>query len=329
MRILIVKTSSMGDVVHALPAVSDMARAVPGIEIDWLVERSFAALPGQHHAVRRVITLQWRKWRKSLLSQETRLALSDWRSEMQQDRYDLIIDMQGLLKSAAFACVANGPRAGYDWHSIREPIASLFYKQKAHVSRQLHAVDRCRQLAAQILGYDLPETPPDFGLQASPPAWTPGPGPFAVLIPCASRPEKLWPTANWIEVGSRLKAEGVNLAIMWGSPEEHQLALTIANQTGGSVPPFLTVQQAADTLAQAQLVVGLDTGMSHLAAAHGRPTVGIYCDHAPGLAGLTGPGPVISLGGKGLIPTLDQVQTAVSQCHNSSFSQSARPDASS
>ncbi|WP_290873670.1 lipopolysaccharide heptosyltransferase I [Aquabacterium sp.] len=153
MRVLIVKTSSMGDVVHALPAISDMARAIPGVQIDWVVEKGFSAMPAQHRAVQRVIPLQWRKWRKSLRSAETRAALAHWRAEMRRERYDLVIDLQGLLKSALFACFANGPRAGYDRHSIREPLASFFYGRTGHVSRELHAVDRCRALAAQLLGY--------------------------------------------------------------------------------------------------------------------------------------------------------------------------------
>lgn len=314
MRILIVKTSSMGDVVHALPAVSDMARALPGIQIDWLVERGFSAMPHQHRAVQRVITLQWRKWRKSLRAPETRAAIRAWRAEMRQEPYDLIIDMQGLLKSAAFACFARGPRGGYDGHSIREPLASLAYSRKARVSRHLHAVDRCRQLASQLLGYPLPDTPPDFGLIASTEAWTPRTGhSFAVLIPCASRPEKLWPQANWVSIGQQLRAKGLDVAVMWGSPEEQRLAQGIADKIDGAVPPFLTVQQAADTLARAEVVIGLDTGMSHLAAAHGRPTVGIYCDHEPGLVGLVGSGPVISLGGKGLSPSLTQVEAALAR----------------
>jgi heptosyltransferase-1 len=311
MRILIVKTSSMGDVVHALPAVSDIARSFPDAQIDWLVEKGFAAMPQQHRAVRRVITLQWRKWRKSLRSPETRAALATWRAEMARERYDLVIDLQGLLKSALFACFAHGPRAGYDRHSAREPIASLFYSRKAAVSRDLHAVDRCRQLAAALLGYPVPDTPPDFGLQAATDAWTPGLGPFAALIPCASRPEKLWPEADWVAVGQALKARGWQVAVFWGSPEEEQRAHAIAQTIGAAVPPFLTVAQVADSLAQAQAVVGLDTGMSHLAAAHGRPTVGIYCDHEPGLAGLRGSGPVISLGGKGQVPTRAAVLQAL------------------
>ena len=313
MRVLIVKTSSMGDVVHALPAVSDMAQAIPGIQIDWLVEKSFAAMPSQHRAVNRVITLQWRKWRKSLRTPETKQALAHWRHEMRQQRYDLIIDMQGLVKSALFACFAQGPRAGYDWHSIREPLASLFYGRKARVARRLHAVDRCRQLAAQVLNYPLPNTPPDFGLVAQADAWKPDQGPYAVLIPCASRPEKLWPQSDWISLAQHLHQQGMDIAVMWGNPEEEQRAQAIAQACGGHVPPFLTVAQAGDTLAGAEVVVGLDTGMTHLAAAHGRNTLGIYCDHEPGLAGVTGSGKVISLGGKGQVPSLTTVLTSLKQ----------------
>jgi len=304
----------MGDVVHALPAISDMAQAFPGLHIDWLVEKSFAAIPAQHRAVQRVIPVQWRKWRKSLRTPETRIALSHWRAEMRQGPYDLIIDMQGLLKSAAFACFANGPRAGYDWRSIREPLASLFYQRRARVSRDLHAVDRCRQLAAGVLGYTLPLTAPDFGLRATDTPWRPAPDtPYAVLIPCASRPEKLWPVQDWVQVGQSLASHGWDIAIMWGSPAEQALAHEIAQSCQGSVPPFLTVAQAGDTLAYAKLVVGLDTGMTHLAAAHGRPTLGIYCDHEPGLAGVTGAGPVISLGGKGQVPSLTSVLASLEQ----------------
>ena len=313
MQVLIVKTSSMGDAVHALPAISDMAQAIPGIQIDWVVEKGFAAIPAQHKAVRRVITLQWRKWRKSLRQPATRAAIKAWRADMTQTHYDLVIDMQGLVKSAAFACFARGPRAGFDRQSIREPLASLFYKHKAHVPRDLHAVDRCRHLAAQLLNYPLPNTPPDFGLRPGAHPWTPGEGRFAVLIPCASRPEKLWPQANWVAIAQSLREKGMQVAVMWGSPDEQKLAQDIAGQTDAHVPPFLTVAQVSDTLAKADVVVGLDTGMSHIAAAHGRPTVGIYCDHEPGLAGLRGPGSVISLGGIGQIPSLANVQVALQQ----------------
>jgi heptosyltransferase-1 len=313
MRILVVKTSSMGDVVHALPAISDMAQAIPGIQIDWLVEKSFAAIPTQHRAVQRVIPLQWRKWRKSVRQDDTRAAIKAWRQDMARTRYDLIIDMQGLIKSAAFACFADGPRGGYDWRSIKEPLASLTYQRKARVARDLHAVDRCRQLAAHLLGYALPNTPADFGLRVGAEGWSPEGGAFAVLIPCASRPEKLWPQECWTTVGQDLLKQGLQVVVLWGSPEEQRLAQAIAARSGGQIPPFLTVAQVSDTLARATLVIGLDTGMTHIAAAHGRPTVGIYCDHEPGLAGLRGSGPLVSLGGKGQTPSLTDVHAAIQQ----------------
>lgn len=311
MRVLIVKTSSMGDVVHALPAVTDMKRCLPDIHIDWLVEQSFAAIPQQHAAVNDVIALQWRKWRRSLGQIETREAIRQWRHRMGQAPYDLIIDMQGLIKSAAFACCAHGPRGGYDWRSIREPLASLLYQRKAQVDRQLHAVTRCRQLAAQLMGYAPPLTPPDFGLRARTPAWQPQSGPYAVLVPCASRPEKLWPLEHWITVAQALQNKGLTIVVMWGSQAEKERAEAIAAQVEAEVPPFLTVRDASDTLAHASIVVGLDTGLTHIAAAHGKPTVGIYCDHQPGLAGLVGSGPVVSLGGKRLIPTTASVLDAL------------------
>lgn len=301
----------MGDVVHALPAVSDIANAFPTVEIDWLVEKGFSAIPMQHRAVKRVISIQWRKWRKSLRTAETRSALTQWQVDMRQDPYDLIIDMQGLLKSAVFACFATGPRAGYDWHSIREPLASVFYQHKASVSRNQHAVARCRQLAAKVLGYRLPSTPPDFGLHPTDVPWRPTSGRYAVLIPCASRPEKLWPQADWIAVGRQLQCQGLIVAIMWGNPDERHRAEEIAIAIGGVVPPFLSVAEAANSLSQAEIVVGLDTGLTHLAAAHGRTTIGIYCDHEPGLAGITGPGQVQSLGGKGQVPSLQAVLDAM------------------
>ncbi|MEY8876906.1 MAG: lipopolysaccharide heptosyltransferase I [Leptothrix sp. (in: b-proteobacteria)] len=309
LRILVVKTTSMGDVVHTLPAISDIAAAHPGALIDWLVEAPFAAIPALHPAVRRVLPVAWRKWRKSLRDPATRAAIGRLRAELQRERYDLVIDFQGLLKSALWAVQAHGPRAGYGWGSIREPLASLFYGRRATVSRQLHAVDRSRRLAATHLGHALPSGAPDFGLHAPTPTWQ-APEPRAVLIPCASRPEKLWPEADWRELVRRVEARGWTPVILWGNADEQQRAERIAAGSTAVVPPFLSVADSAAVLADARLVVGLDTGFTHLAAAFARPTIGIYCDHEPGLAGVTGAGPVRSLGGKGQVPTRAAVEAA-------------------
>ena len=309
-RVLIVKTSSMGDVVHALPAVSDMHRALPDLQVDWLVESPFAAIPRLHGGVQRVLPLAWRRWRKHLLQADTRAAMATLRADLRREPSDAVIDLQGLLKSVLWGLQARGPLLGYDAASIREPVASLFYRRRASVPRQLQAVERNRRLVAAHLGYAMPESAPDFGIAPPAGSWAAS-GPSAVLIPCASRPEKLWPEADWIALGQRLQQAGLRPVVVWGSAEEHQRAQRIAAGCGGLVPPFLSVADTAAVLGQARQIVGLDTGFSHLAAALGAPTLGIYCDHAPGLAGITGPGPVASLGGKGQVPGLDAVMVVL------------------
>jgi heptosyltransferase-1 len=306
----------MGDVVHALPVVSDLRAAHPGIEIDWLVEAPFAAIPRLHPGVRRVLPLAWRKWRRSLASAPTRAAIADLRAELRRETYDLVLDLQGLVKSVLWGLQARGPLVGYDRASIREPLAALAYRRTASVSRTLQAVERNRRLAAAHGGYAMPQTPPDFGIQAPSGAWQVD-APSAALIPCASRPEKLWPETHWIALGQRCVAVGLTPVVVWGSDEERQRAERIAAGCGGVVPPFLSVADMAAVLGHARQVVGLDTGFSHLAAAFGQPTIGIYCDHEPGLAGITGPGPVASIGGKGQVPSLDDVLTLFEQQQSS------------
>lgn len=306
MRLLIVKTSSMGDVVHALPAVSDIRRLRPGTTIDWLVEAPFAAIPALHPAVRRVLPLSWRKWRKTLWRADTRAAMVELRSALRSEPYDLVLDLQGLLKSVMWGLQARGPLVGYDRTSIREPLAALCYQRSATVPRALHAVERCRRLAAAHLGYAVPTEAPEFGIAPPPGSWR-APVLGAALIPCASRPEKLWPEAHWVAIGQRLRRAGLTPVVIWGSDEERLRAERIAAGCEGLVPPFLSVADTAAVLGQARQIVGLDTGFSHLGAAFGAPTIGIYCDHEPGLAGITGPGRVASLGGKGQVPSLEEV----------------------
>jgi heptosyltransferase I len=333
-RVLIVKTSSMGDVVHAMPVVSDIHRAHPGAHIEWLVETAFAAIPSMHPGVQRVLPLAWRKWRGQLFSGQTWAAMKALRQTLQDARFDVVLDLQGLVKSALWARQAGAPVAGYNRASIREPLACWAYQHQANVPRNQQAVARCRQLAAAHLGYALPgvqpgappgarpgialDAAPDFGLHPPVPSWRPngqitGTGmrdegrAYAVIIPNASRAEKLWPERHWVAVGRAMLERGHTPVVLWGREAEQTLAERIAAGCGGDVPPFLKVGDMAGVLAGAQQVVGLDTGFTHLAAALGRPTVGIYCDHSPGLAGITGSGPVASIGGKGQVPGRDEV----------------------
>jgi heptosyltransferase I len=309
LKLLIVKTSSMGDVVHALPVVADIHKHVLDAQIDWLVESPFAAIPQLHPGVTRVLPMAWRKWRQQLFSRSTWRAMRQLRHELRAAQYDAVLDLQGLLKSALWARRAGAPVLGYDSRSIREPLAARLYARTVPVSREMHAVQRCRGLVAAHLGYAAPDSAndsPDFGLMAPTGGWVPR-NAYAVLIPNASRAEKLWPERHWVAVGNRLYERGLQPVVLWGNPAEQTLAERIAAGCEGDVPPFLKVGEMAAVLAGAQQVVGLDTGFSHLAAAFGRPTIGIYCDHEPGLAGITGPGRpgstlVASIGGKGQVP---------------------------
>ncbi|MCU0968818.1 MAG: lipopolysaccharide heptosyltransferase I [Rubrivivax sp.] len=310
MKLLVVKTSSMGDVVHALPAVGDLLHARPGTVVDWLVEAPFAAIPQLHPGVRRVWPMAWRKWRRRLFEGATWQAMRALRDALRAERYDLVVDLQGLVKSALWARQAAAPVAGYDASSIREPWAARLYARTAAVPRELHAVERCRRLMAAHAGYAMPATAPDFGLRAPAPSWK-SPPRYAVLIPNASRAEKLWPESRWIAIGRRFAEQGRTPVVLWGSEAEQTLAERIAAGCDGAVPPFLRVGDMAAVLAGAERVVGLDTGFTHLAAALGRPTVGIYCDHEPGLAGISGTAPVASIGGKGQVPKLADVMALV------------------
>ena len=292
----------MGDIVHAMPVVADILAHHPGAQIDWLAEAPFVAIPQMHAGVRRVLSLAWRKWRNQLYSGATWEAMAALRRQLRDERYDLVLDLQGLLKSALWARQTRSPVAGYDRQSIREGTASWLYRHTAAVPRDLHAVQRCRALAAAHLGYAVPTGAPTFGLKAPSPNWTPR-ATYALLIPNASRREKLWPERHWVSVGKRMRELGWTPVVCWGRRDEQTLAESIAASCDGDVPPFLMVDQMASVLAGAQQVVGLDTGFTHLAAALGRPTLGIYCDHEPGLAGLVGPGRVVSIGGKGQVPS--------------------------
>jgi heptosyltransferase-1 len=312
-KFLIVKTSSMGDVVHALPMASDIRRLYPAAQIDWLVEPAFAVLPALHRDVSQVHRLAWRRWRRQLFKSETWRAMGELVDTLRDARYDLVIDAQGLLKSACWARSSRAPVAGYDRHSIREPLASLLYMQRHEVPYSLHAIDRCRLLAAAALKANTLQLPaPDFGLQqVQRYEHAELSAPYAVLIPNASRPEKHWPQVHWQALGQHLQSQGLNPVVLWGSPAEEAMAKRIAEGCQGWVPPFLTVQEATALLAGSRLVVGLDTGFSHVAAALGKPVVGIYCDHEPALAGITGSGPVASLGGRGQQPSFDEVRAAL------------------
>ena len=205
MRILFVKTSSLGDVVHHLPAVSDAVRAIPGASIDWVIEEAFAAVAAMHPAVRRVIPVALRRWRSALWHPAMWSELGAFRRALAAERYDAVVDTQGLLKSALVAKFASGAKHGMDRASAREPCAARFYNATHAVPRELHAVERNRRLAAASLGYGA-NGACDYGLRAEGAAPLDAGGPFAVLLTMTSREDKLWPQARWVELGRLFRA---------------------------------------------------------------------------------------------------------------------------
>lgn len=304
-RLLIVKTSSLGDVVHNLPVLADIRAHYPDMRFDWVVEESFAEIPALHPAVSAVIPVALRRWHKNPFSGITWREIAAFRQRLQQQRYDFVLDTQGLLKSALIARCADGIHHGQDRASAREPLAAMLYDIRHHVPRGQHAVLRNRQLAAFALGYPLPQSPPDYGIRA--PQTTSSmalPGSYMVGLHATSRDSKLWPEAHWIALGRQLAAEGIALLLPWGNDKEQQRAQTIAAQVPQAVVlPRLRLAQLAAILAGARAAVGVDTGLVHLAAALGIPTVAIYTDTAPLLTGVyPGGSPAANLGGAGQNP---------------------------
>ena len=290
MNILIVKTSSLGDVIHMLPAISDAVQAQPDLKIDWLVEESFSAIPGWHPAVQRVIPIAMRRWKKQWRQRKTWQEIAHVRRQLRQQRYDLIIDSQGLLKSALWAKQALGPCAGYDSQSIREPLASWFYDRKLSVLRQLHAIERNRRLMAQALNYPAPESKPDYGLyglaKRLPSPALDLPEHSVIGLHATSREDKLWPTDQWISLAQELAKTGCKLILPWGSANERLRAEAIARQGGNAIVlPKLDLNALACLIDQSQAVIGVDTGLLHLAAALGKPGLALYTATPPALTG--------------------------------------------
>jgi heptosyltransferase I len=289
MRILIVRLSSFGDVVHTCPALSDLAHARPEVEIDWLVDESFAGFAGLHPAVGEVMAFAERRLRWPPARWPARLrARSEVRRRLRARSYDLVVDLQGLLKSALLARLAGAPIAGYDRASIREPPASRFYAHRYAVARDLHAVERNRRLLAAALGYEVPGAPGEFGLVRDVgPASVSLPDRFCLVVHSASWPSKLWPEASWRRLAETLAAQGLHIVLPWGSEAEKARAGRIAAGSGLAhvLPSRLDGSALAAVVSRARLAVGVDSGLMHLAAALGVPGVWLFGPTDPGLTG--------------------------------------------
>jgi len=288
MRILVVKTSSMGDVLHTLPALTDAAHHIPDLKIDWVVEENFAQIPGWHPAVDRVIPVAIRRWRKSWFSKAIQQERSEFIKQLRQYHYDLIIDAQGLLKSAFFVTrKALGTKHGLDWHSAREPMASWFYNVRHSIAKDQHAVERIRQLFALSLGYSLPQEKGDYMIAnhfLSP--YSSVEAPYLIFLHATTRDEKHWPEQHWRGLIQLVQPSGLKIKLPWGTQLEQERATRLAEGFQHvEVLPKLTLAEIANFLAQTEAVISVDTGLSHLTAALDRPNITLYGPTDPGLIG--------------------------------------------
>lgn len=311
----------MGDVIHALPVVTDIAAARPEVRVDWVIEEAFADLPRLHPAVCDVVPVAVRRWRRELARPSTWAEIRALRARLRGAGYALALDLQGLIKSAVIARWTGAPVAGFDRASVREPLAALAYAKSWPVPRELHAIERLRTLAGQALGYRL-EGGPRFALAAPEAAlpWRPGAG-FAVLLHASARAEKLWPVERWVALGARLSAMGLAVVLPWGAEAERLAAERLAGAIDAAagqgaraqVAPRLSLRECARLLADAQAVVGVDTGLTHLSAALDRPTVAIFGVTAAWRYGPYWTPRALNLGGDGRWPQVDEVIDALAR----------------
>lgn len=320
MKILLVRLSSMGDLIHTLPAITDLAQHRPDVELHWLCERGFADIARLHPFVQQIHTMAWRTWRKRLFQAATWQEMRQLKRDLLAQKFDAVLDSQSLLKSAAFARWANAPIWGLDKNSARESWAAHFYAQTFAVKKGEDAVWRNRQLFAQAFGYEMKGLP-NFGVRV--PQDFSGclndlPAQYYVALHATSRDSKLWAVENWLALLGQIHMnDPVPIFLPWGNETEKQRATYLAQRLPFAVVcPKLSLLQAAQLLAGAKAVVGVDTGLLHLANALHRPLVGIYTDSDPVKTGVQSSKISMNLGGFHQNPSVQQVFDALQQCLN-------------
>lgn len=308
MKILIIKMSSMGDIIHTLPAITDAARAIPDIQMDWVVEENFSEIPAWHPAIRRVIPVAIRRWRKEIFPpwkmRGHSKQWSDFKQALQKEQYDCVIDAQGLFKSAIVARMANGPVYGFDFRSAREPLATFLYQHKFPVAWNQHAVERTRRLFAQALCYTMPGEDKscsvqsffqhslgngDFGLLREQFGQVNKEKPYVLFLHGTTRGAKHWPDEHWMQLCKTITDAGFYVKVPWFNAEENARAEKIAAVSPrAEVRPRSDLSGMAKTLAEASAFVAVDTGLGHLGAAFNVPGISLYGPTSPARIGAYG-----------------------------------------
>lgn len=292
MRVLLIKTSSLGDVVHSLPALTDALRAYPDLQVDWVVEEAFADIARWHPAVKNAIPVAIRRWRQSPLQVRKDPLWQAFRAALKAAPYDLILDAQGLLKCAWTGLCARGPRAGFDRHSVREALSCLFYQRRYSVARNQHAVERTRQLFAQALAYELPTTMGDYGVLRARVTNEPVQKNSLMFLHGTTWASKHYPENYWSALAQKAVQQGYSVNLPWGNDSEKQRADRIVQACASAQVrclPKMSLREVAVQLACTSAVIGVDSGLAHLACALGVPTVSLYGPTNPALTATYGP----------------------------------------
>ena len=297
MRVLIVKVSSLGDILHTLPAVTDAVRFNNKLRFDWVVEEAFVEIPSWHPAVDKVIPIALRRWRKNIIHTLRNNEFTDFKKQLQAVHYDLVIDAQGLIKSGLISRLSKGLTVGLSDHAIREPLATLFYNKVFTVPWNQHAVERVRELFSRTFNYSIDNQRCDYGLDPSLLATRSTPsqsneykkGKSLIFLHGTTWQTKHWPDYYWRDLAQIAVENGYCVRLPWGSETELIRANSIAKGVGGvEVLAKMSLGEIAGQLLQASGVVALDTGLGHLAAALHVPTVSIYGSTDAKLSGTYG-----------------------------------------
>jgi heptosyltransferase-1 len=291
LRVLIVKVSSLGDVIHTLPAVTDAHQAHRDLVFDWVVEENFVEVPAWHPAVDRVIPIALRRWRHNLLKSSTKTEFRAFKQELQAVHYDLVIDAQGLIKSGIISRLSHGLTIGLSDRTIREPLATMFYNKVYSVPWTEHAVDRVRQLFSRALQHSYNKNVVDYGINLE--CISGGePAPVrrqVVFLHGTTWATKHWPEMYWRHLAQIAAAANYDILLPWGNETERQRAQFIARDNNRvTVLDRTSLTGLAGHILQSQGVIAVDTGLGHLSAALNKPTISLYGATNPDLSGTFG-----------------------------------------
>ena len=288
--------------------VSDVERHAPDTVVDWVAEEAFVPLVELDPRIRRVVPVAFRRWRDSPLSAQTRREFAAFRRALRGQRYDAILDLQEQLKGAIVARMAVGTRHGFDRANVREPIATWLDDVHHAIDRNQHFIAKARAMAAAALGYEV-EGPPRWQIRPTTKSGAMPDGPYAIAFHATSREDKLWPERDWTGLLAHFAQAGLRVVLPWGSDAERERSERIARAaSNAAVPPRQTLPELASLARSAEIVVGVDTGLTHLAAAMATPTVAIFTSTDASLAGVAAAGAhAVDLGGNGRVPSLDDV----------------------